>query len=61
MLFSQHINIQDLKKIVVAVLYLDEITYLEKTFIILVFKWDFLFFVDLFCGKVEIELSNANY
>lgn len=61
MLFSQHINIQDLKKIVVAVLYLDEITYLEKTFIILVFKWDFLFFVDLFCGEVEIELSNANY
>ena len=30
-----------------AVLYLDEITYLEKTFIILVFRWDFLFFVDL--------------
>lgn len=58
MLFSQHINIQVKKKIVVAILYLDEIAYLlEEKFMILHFKWDFLFFVDFLCGVVKMELG----
>lgn len=46
------------------ILYLDEIAYLlEEKFMFLLFKLDFLFFVDflIVCGEVEMELRNANY